>query len=168
MYIAVNTIWHHSASIQCRATMVPPTTCTLPLMSYRTTQPSYNVGPLSVHQRFSIQIEITGEPLTRYCMLTGYFLLQTERLVGEDETGRNNLQRTSSGIYTRVPSSNIYIFSVVAINSTEEHVWDIFTVNVWTYQYISSNSLWCCFLYKRDVVMRKGSLTFMPRAEAQT
>ena len=101
-------------------------------------------------------------------MFTGYFLLQTERLVGEGETGRNNLQRTSSGIYTRVPSSNIYIFSAVAINSTEEHVWDIFTVNVWTYQYISSNSLWCCFLYKRDVVMRKGSLTFMPRAEAQT
>ena len=101
-------------------------------------------------------------------MLTGNFLLQTERLVGEDEIGHNNLQRTSSGIYTRVPASNIYIFSVVAINSTEEHVWDIFTVNVWTYQYLSPNSLWCCFLYKRDVVMGNGSLTFMPRAKAHT
>ena len=99
-------------------------------------------------------------------MVTWHFLLQTERLVGEDETGRNNFQRTSSGIYTRVPSSNIYIFSVVAINSTEEHVWDIFTVNVWTYQYLSSDSLWCCFLYKRDVVMRKDILTSMPRAKA--
>ena len=143
MYIAVNTIKHHSASIQCRAT----------------------VGPLA---KLRSKWRFSGEPLTLYCMFTGHFLLQNERLVGEDETGRNNLQRTSSGIYTRVPSSNIYIFSVVAINSTEEHVWDIFTVNVWTYQYISSNSLWCCFLYKRDVVMRKGSLTFMPRAEAQT
>ena len=97
---------------------------------------------------------------------TWYFLLQTERLVSYDETGRTNLQRTSSEIYTRVPSSNIYIFSVVAINSTEEHEWDIFTVNVWTYQYLSPNSLWCCFLYKRDVVMRKGILTSMPRAKA--
>ena len=111
--------------------------------------------PMKLHSKWLFSVE----PLEHYCTLTGYFLLQTERLVGEDETGRNYIQRTSSGIYTRVPSSKIYIFSVVAINSTEEHVWDIFTVNVWTYQYLSPNSLWCCFLYKRGAVMRTGTFT---------
>ena len=140
--IAVNTIQHHSASKQCRAIIC---------------------SPAKLHSKW----RFTCEPLARYCMLTGYFLLQKERLVGEDENGSNNLQLTSSGIYTRVPTSNIYIFSVVAINSTEEHVWDIFTVNVWIYQQLSSNSLRCCFLYKRNVVMRKGILTSIPRAKAQ-
>ena len=164
MYIAVNAILYHPANIQCRATIGPPAKLHL---KWR-----FTGEPLDRHcivtGHFLLQWRFTGEPLIRYCMFTGYFLLQTERLVGEGETGRNNLQRTSSEIYTRVPSSNIYIFSVVAINSTEEHVWDIYTVNVWTYQYLTPDSLWCCFLYKSDVVMRKGILTSIPIAKAQT
>ncbi|XP_060551474.1 uncharacterized protein LOC132713042 [Ruditapes philippinarum] len=62
-------------------------------------------------------------------------------------------------------SPQYFVFSVIALNSSENENYDIFTVNTWSNQTFVADDIYCCYLMRGGKLIRLGHLGINQRSE---